>query len=116
MNYQLFEILSIDKFEIIKIYDRIITIMVGAKIIVSGRVQGVCFRDYTQRWASSLGLTGWVKNLSDGRVEALVNGDEDNIRKLIKEIKEGPSIARVDNTDIEWSDYKGEFSDFKITW
>ena len=90
--------------------------MVNAKIIVSGRVQGVCFRDYTQRWASSLGLTGWVKNRSDGRVEALVNGEEDNIRKLIKEIKEGPSMARVDNTDIEWRDYKGEFSDFKITW
>jgi len=90
--------------------------MVGAKIIVTGRVQGVCFRDYTQKWASSLGLTGWVKNLSDGRVEAQVNGDEDNIRKLIKKIKKGPSMARVDITDIEWSESKGEFSDFKITW
>ncbi len=68
--------------------------MVGAEIIVTGRVQGVCFRDYTQKWASSLGLTGWVKNLSDGRVEALVNGDEDNIRKLIIEIKKGPLVKR----------------------
>jgi len=90
--------------------------MVGAKIIVTGRVQGVCFLDYTQKWASSLGLTGWVKNLSDGRVEAQVNGDEDNIRKLIKKIKKGTSMARVDITDIEWSESKGEFSDFKITW
>ncbi len=90
--------------------------MVSAKIIVTGRVQGVCFRDYTQRWASSLGLTGWVKNLRDGGVAALVNGNEDKIRKLIKKLKEGPSMARVDNTDIEWSDCEGEFSDFKITW
>ena len=87
-----------------------------AHILVSGQVQGVFFRDHTQRWASSLELTGWVKNLRDGRVEALVEGDNESIRDLINKLNQGPSLARVEKIDVNWEDYKGEFKYFQITY
>jgi acylphosphatase len=87
-----------------------------ARIVVSGRVQGVFFRDHTRRWASSLNLTGWVRNLSDGRVEALAEGDKEDIEKLAARLQEGPPLAHVDNVEVEWEDYKGDFKDFRITY
>lgn len=87
-----------------------------AHILVSGQVQGVFFRDHTQRWASSLELTGWVKNLRDGRVEALVEGDNESIRDLINKLNQGPPLARVEKIDVNWEDYKGEFKYFQITY
>lgn len=87
-----------------------------AHILVSGQVQGVFFRDHTQRWASSLELTGWVKNLRDGRVEALVEGDKESIRDLINKLNQGPPLARVEKIDVNWEDYKGEFKYFQITY
>lgn len=87
-----------------------------AHIFVSGRVQGVFFRDHTQRWASSLNLTGWVKNIRDGRVEALAEGDKEKVEELISRLKEGPPSAQVDRVDVNWEDYKGEFKDFRITY
>lgn len=90
--------------------------MERARIYISGRVQGVLFRDFTQRWASSFRLAGWVKNLSDGRVEVLVEGERDKIDQLISKLRQGPQMARVDNIDIDWEEYKGEYSGFHITW
>lgn len=87
-----------------------------AHIFVSGRVQGVFFRDYTQRCASSLDLTGWVRNLRDGRVEALAEGDKKNIRDLINKLNQGPPSSRVDNVNVDWEDYKGEFKYFQVTY
>jgi acylphosphatase len=87
-----------------------------AQIFVSGRVQGVFFRDHTQRWASSLGLTGWVRNVWDGRVEVLAEGEKDKIEDLISRLRQGPPLARVDNLEVNWVDYTGEFKDFRITW
>ncbi|MGD9346577.1 MAG: acylphosphatase [Candidatus Aminicenantes bacterium] len=87
-----------------------------ARIYVSGRVQGVFFRDHTQRWASSLGLTGWVRNLYDGRVETVAEGDGEKIEKLIAKLKQGPPMADVTNVEITWEDFKGEFDGFRITW
>lgn len=87
-----------------------------AHIIVSGRVQGVFFRDTTQRWASSLDLSGWVRNLMDGRVEAVIEGDRDKIESLILRLKEGPPMARVERVQVDWQDYVGEFTDFRIAW
>jgi len=83
---------------------------------VSGRVQGVCFRDFTQRWASRFGLTGWVRNLDDGRVELTAEGKRDNIEELLGKINEGPSMSRVEGVDVEWGAWLGEFRDFRITW
>jgi len=87
-----------------------------ARIYISGRVQGVLFRDYTQKWASSLKLTGWVKNLPDGRVEVSVEGEKDKINQLINKLRQGPRMARVDDVNIEWEEYRGEYSGFHITW
>ncbi|MBN2244377.1 MAG: acylphosphatase [Candidatus Aminicenantes bacterium] len=87
-----------------------------AHIYVSGRVQGVCYRDFTQRWASSLQLTGWVKNLYDGRVEAVVEGEKEKIETLVNKLKEGPSLASVENADLTWEVFTGEYTDFRITW
>lgn len=71
--------------------------MVTQRIFVSGRVQGVSYRDWTVRTAQRLGLVGWVRNLTDGRVEILAEGEEDAIGKLVDACREGPPLARVDN-------------------
>ena len=87
-----------------------------ADIFVSGLVQGVFFRDNTRRWASTLQLTGWVRNLLDGRVEVLVEGEKQRIERLISLLKEGPPMAQVESVEVSWEEYKGEFTDFRITW
>jgi len=86
-----------------------------AHILVQGRVQGVFFRDHTQKWASSLGVYGWVKNLANGKVEILAEGEKDRIEDLIRLVREGPPSSRVDSMDIEWSVHKGNNKDFRIT-
>jgi acylphosphatase len=85
-------------------------------IYVSGRVQGVFFRDHTQKWAYSLGLTGWVKNLYDGRVEAMIEGEKEKAESLIQKIKEGPPFAQVNDVEEHWEEFQDQYSDFKITW
>ncbi len=87
-----------------------------AHLFVSGRVQGVFYRDHTRRWATSSGLSGWVRNLADGRVEVLVEGEKKKIESLIDRLKEGPPMSRVEKVTTEWDEYTGEFSDFRITW
>lgn len=89
---------------------------VRVHIFVSGRVQGVFFRDHTQRWASSLSLTGWVRNLIDGRVEVLAEGGKENIESLISKVRKGPPSSQVGSVDVDWGEYIGEFNDFRITW
>jgi acylphosphatase len=87
-----------------------------AHIFVSGRVQGVFFRDHTQRWASSLGLSGWVRNLYDSRVEVVVEGEKEKIEGLIAKLKQGPPMADVTDVEVTWQESKGEFEGFRITW
>lgn len=89
---------------------------VRAHILVSGRVQGVFFRDHTQRWAASLGLMGWVRNITDGRVEIMVEGNKEKIQSLVGRLKQGPPLARVESVDVAWEEHQGEFEDFRITW
>jgi acylphosphatase len=83
-----------------------------AHIFVTGRVQGVFFRDHTQKWASSLNLTGWVRNIRSGQVEVLAEGDKEKIEELISKLNEGPPLS----VDVNWEDYKGEFKDFQVTY
>ncbi|MFQ6094281.1 MAG: acylphosphatase [bacterium] len=85
-----------------------------AHIFVSGIVQGVFFRDFTQSNALSLGLTGWVRNLPDGRVEALTEGEKGDIEHLIERLKVGPSGATVDQVEVRWEEYQGEFTGFDV--
>ena len=83
-------------------------------LTVRGRVQGVFFRASTQREARRLGLTGWVKNRSDGSVEILAEGEETSIRELHGWAQKGPTAARVDRVDTRWRSYTGDYPDFRI--
>lgn len=84
-------------------------------LIVRGRVQGVFFRAATQREARRLGLTGWVRNRPDGSVEMLAEGDEGQLRQLCMWAEKGPSAARVDDVNIRWRAYSGDYPEFRIT-
>ncbi len=81
---------------------------------VSGRVQGVFFRANTKKKAKKLGLTGWVKNLADGRVEVLANGDEAQLAKLEQWLHRGPIGAKVENLETEMLAPQ-TFADFQVT-
>ena len=72
-----------------------------ARLTISGRVQGVGFRDWLMDAALALGLTGWVRNRRDGAVEALIVGEEDAVGQMIEACRRGPSLARVDSIDID---------------
>ena len=90
--------------------------MVRARLIVSGRVQGVYFRAETCDQAIALGLTGWVKNKPDRSVEAVVEGSRDGVEKLICWCRQGPPNAEVSGVSVAWEDYTGEFVKFNITY
>jgi len=87
-----------------------------ARVIIEGRVQGVFFRQHTQEMAHDLGLTGWVKNRSDGTVEALFHGERGRIDQIIQWCHRGPSQARVKKVTVEWEVPSGDFQDFLITY
>jgi acylphosphatase len=89
---------------------------VRAHIFVSGRVQGVYFREKTRKKAQGLGVFGWVRNLSDGRVEAVFEGEKENVEKIIKWSKKGPFWAKVENLEVNREDYKGELENFEIKY
>jgi len=84
------------------------------KALVSGRVQGVGFRAFTAAEAKRLGLTGYVLNLKDGRVEAVIEGPDDKVEELIKAIRTGPSGARVDGVALEEQAHRGEYRSFTV--
>ena len=83
---------------------------------VSGRVQGVSFRYYTQRTALSLGLTGWVRNESNGDVRLVAEGERGKLEELLEFVHEGPSYARVSGVESEWGEATGEFGRFQVTY
>jgi acylphosphatase len=85
-----------------------------AHVYVTGRVQGVFFRDETAEVANRLGIVGWVRNLADGRVEALFEGEKEDVEKAVDFCGRGPSKAHVHNLDVKWEDWTGEFQDFRI--
>jgi len=85
----------------------------GLHCLVSGRVQGVCFRAETEAQANRLGLTGWVRNLSDGRVEVKAFGPTATLDELRTWLKKGPPQAHVLKLDCEPIDYE-EHSDFRV--
>lgn len=85
-----------------------------AHVLVLGFVQGVGFRRFVKSKAKKLNLTGWVKNLSDGRVEARVSGEKEVIEELIKQIKKGSFFAEVKDILVNWEDSSEEFGEFSI--
>ena len=83
---------------------------------INGRVQEVFFRAETQRTAKSFNLTGWVRNIADGRVEAVLEGDDENVDKMLKWCHTGPPAAKVEEVLTEEEPYTSEFSDFSIKY
>lgn len=85
-----------------------------AHVFVSGKVQGVGFRASTRRKARELGVTGWVKNLRDGRVEAVFEGSEEKVKKIVEWTKSGPRTARVDGIEVDYEKFRGEYDKFEV--
>jgi acylphosphatase len=85
---------------------------VRAHLLVSGRVQGVYFRQSILIEAQNLGITGWVRNLMDGRIEAVFEGEEHAVKTLVNYCRSGPPTARVDYLDVSYGPFKGEFKNF----
>lgn len=85
-------------------------------LLISGRVQGVFFRQNTLERAKRLGLRGWVRNTEDGKVEAVFEGEKEKIEKILEWAKRGPILAKVENVEVKWEDFKGEFDNFEIRY
>jgi len=85
-----------------------------AQVIIHGIVQGVFFRGSTREEAIRIGVGGWVRNLSDGTVQALFEGETKKVEEIIGWCHKGPPGARVNKVDIIWEPYKGEFKLFEI--
>jgi acylphosphatase len=79
-----------------------------ARVIASGRVQGVGFRYWAHSRAAPLGVSGWVRNTLDGDVEAVFEGPREHVELLVRWFREGPSAAYVDRLDVEWQEPEGE--------
>ena len=87
-----------------------------AHVFVSGRVQGVFFRQNTNRQAQSHSVAGWARNLEDGRVEAVFEGEEESVKALVTFCKTGPRGASVIDVAVTWETFKGEFENFSIIY
>jgi acylphosphatase len=85
-------------------------------VLIEGRVQGVFFRASTRDEARALGLTGWTRNLPDGRVEALFEGDKRLVDNMLAWCRKGPPYAYVDRVEEEWQPYQGDLTDFRIVY
>ena len=88
--------------------------MERARVYVSGGVQGVLFRDSARREANRLGLSGWVSNLPDGRVEAVFEGDSAGVREMVRWCEEGPPEASVESVDASFEEPRGEAVGFEV--
>ncbi|MDZ7700501.1 MAG: acylphosphatase [Deltaproteobacteria bacterium] len=88
----------------------------SAHVMISGRVQGVFFRAETREKARRLGLTGWVRNTRDGRVEAVFEGDAHAVEKMLRWCEKGPPSSRVEKVDADYAQYTGEFDSFSVRY
>lgn len=86
--------------------------MLQAHVYVSGFVQGVGFRAYVRSKARKLGVNGWVRNLTDGRVEGIFQADKPTIHKLLRFCNRGPFFAKVNDVVVDWEDVTENFSEF----
>jgi len=88
--------------------------MASLRATVRGRVQGVFFRAFVEGWAGQLRLTGYVRNRPGGVVEVWAEGEKPQLEKLVGYLKTGPPAARVNEVKIDWAEYTGKFSDFRV--
>lgn len=84
------------------------------KLLIKGIVQGVNFRYYTQREAQKRGVTGWVRNLADGSVAAVFEGEEGDVEEMVQWCRQGPPGARVNELVVQPEEYRGDYSSFSI--
>ena len=82
--------------------------------IISGKVQNVAYRAYAQDSATELGLCGFVRNLPDGTVELVAQGDKDTLKEFVEYLHEGSLLAKVENVSIDWRTIKKPHNDFSI--
>jgi len=87
-----------------------------AHVLIEGVVQGVFFRANTEREALRLGLRGWVRNLPDGRVEAVFEGERKSVERMLRWCHRGPASANVSDVSAEWEEDENEFSGFTIRY
>ena len=85
-----------------------------AHVLITGRVQGVCFRLYTRRYAQQIGVFGWVRNRWDGRVEAVFEGSDYAVKRAVAWCHEGSPDAHVDNVEVKYEAPTGAFRSFNI--
>jgi acylphosphatase len=90
--------------------------LVRVHVLAGGRVQGVAYRYYAEKVATRLGVSGWVRNLPDGRVEVLAEGEEGPIGEFLARLEEGPRLARVESFEVERANATGEFTGFRIAF
>ncbi len=90
--------------------------LVRAHVLISGLVQGVFFRAHAREEAQRLGLAGWVRNLRDGRVETLIEGDRSAVEAMIRWCRKGPASAVVKEVNTQWGTATGEFRGFDIRY
>lgn len=85
-----------------------------AHVVVHGRVQGVFYRVTARREAQKRNITGWIKNLSDGHVEAIFEGNNERIIEIIDFCRIGPPLAKVTNIEVYWEKFTGSYESFKV--
>ena len=90
--------------------------LVRAHAIITGRVQGVCFRMETCRAVEHLKVSGWVRNKRDGSVEAVFEGEQEDVNAALNWCQQGPPISRVDDIQVSWQEYIGEFVGFSVAY
>lgn len=89
--------------------------MAQVHLLISGRVQGVFYRMHAHKKATQLQLTGWVRNVPDGRVEIFAEGPDYKLEELVAWCQEGPPAASVENVEEKWLGGEQEYADFRIT-
>jgi len=85
-----------------------------ANAVIRGRVQGVFFRAETAEAAGREGVSGWVRNRPDGTVEAVFEGEESRVKAVLDWCRKGPPLSRVEEVEVSWEPFQGEFADFRI--
>lgn len=86
----------------------------AARFVVQGTVQGIFFRQFVKEHADDLKLSGFVRNLEDGTVEVVAEGEDDNLKRLLGFLKTGPAHAQIRNVVVEEKKWSGDFDEFKV--
>jgi acylphosphatase len=90
--------------------------LANLRATVYGRVQGVFFRDFTRKRGVELGITGFVRNIPEGGVEVVAEGEKQKLSSLIDSLKKGPPGSIVKRVEIMWTEYRGKYSTFEIRY